>query len=222
MIEVSRTERLAALAEPHRLAVADALAQSDLSPTELSRATGQPSNLLAHHLRILEAAGVVRRRRSDADGRRTYLTLAWDDPIVAAAVAPVEAPPGRRVVFVCAGNSARSQMAASLLASHGIAAASAGTRPASALHPFAVAELQRHGLSPLAERPAALADIAREGDQVIAVCDHAYEALSPGRASRHWSVATTDGTREDMARAFEELSPRVERLARALTPGGPA
>lgn len=219
MIEASREARLAALAEPRRLAIADALAAGDLSPTELAAATGQPSNLLAHHLGALERAGVVRRRPSDADGRRTYLTLAWEDPIVAASVA-APSPGTGRVVFVCAGNSARSQMAASLLASLGADAASAGTRPADALHPLAVAELASRGLTPLADRPLPLADVLRPGDRVIAVCDTAYETLGADAAPVHWSIAATaGGDRGAFTRAFDDLAPRVERLAHALTTG---
>ena len=38
----------------------------------------EPSNLLAHHVKVLERAGVVTRHRSEGDRRRTYLTLAPD------------------------------------------------------------------------------------------------------------------------------------------------
>ena len=100
MIEASRAHAHAALAEPHRLAIVDALALGDLSPGELGERTGQSSNLLAHHLGVLESAGLVRRRRSDGDGRRSYLTLAWENPIVAATAGHGVAPHGARVVFV--------------------------------------------------------------------------------------------------------------------------
>ena len=101
MIEASRSAVHAALAEPHRLAIVDALALGDLSPAELGERTGQQSNLLAHHLGVLEAAHVVRRRRSEGDRRRAYLTLAWSNPIVAATVTRGLAPQGTRGVFVC-------------------------------------------------------------------------------------------------------------------------
>jgi ArsR family transcriptional regulator, arsenate/arsenite/antimonite-responsive transcriptional repressor / arsenate reductase (thioredoxin) len=63
--------------------------------------------LLAHHLRVLEQAGVITRRRSEGDRRRTYLQLA------PGALDPLAAPPARtarRVLFVCTANSARSHL----------------------------------------------------------------------------------------------------------------
>ncbi len=61
----------AALGDVHRLQVVDLLATTDLSSSELGAALGIPSNLLAHHLRTLEDAGLLTRRRSEGDGRRT-------------------------------------------------------------------------------------------------------------------------------------------------------
>ena len=65
----------AALGDVHRLQIVDLLAISDLSSSELGAATELPSNLLAHHVKTLEDAGLVTRRRSEGDGRRTYLSL---------------------------------------------------------------------------------------------------------------------------------------------------
>ena len=66
----------AALGDPGRLAIVDALLLGEASPTELQRLLDMPSNLLAHHVRTLEKVGVLTRHRSEADRRRTYLTLA--------------------------------------------------------------------------------------------------------------------------------------------------
>ena len=60
----------AALGDPGRLAVVDHLLAADASPSELQSMLSLPSNLVAHHLRVLEDAGVVQRRRSEADRRR--------------------------------------------------------------------------------------------------------------------------------------------------------
>lgn len=211
----------AALAEPRRLAIVDALALGDLSPGELGDRTGQPSNLLAHHVGVLESAGVVRRRSSDGDGRRSYLTLAWDNPIVAATAAHAAAPHGTRVVFVCSANSARSQMAASLLARHTHSpVASAGTEPAKAIHPLALAELKRRGLAPLASTPASAADVLTPKDLVVAVCDNAYEDLGPAHVALHWSVPDpAHGNADAFRAAFDDLTPRIGRLAEALSNG---
>lgn len=217
MVEASRIERLAALAERHRLAIVDALTLGDLAPTELGERVGLASNLLAHHLGTLEAAGIVRRRRSDGDGRRTYLTLAWDDAVVAAVAAEPHVRAGRRVVFVCTGNSARSQMAASLLDALGLPAASAGSHPADEVNPLAIAELVSHGLVPLAETPRDVGDVITPDDLVVAVCDRAYEEIGHDRVGVHWSIPSpTDGDPAAFAETFASLRPRVERLADAL------
>ena len=75
----------AALAEPVRLAIVDRLGLGDASPGELGASVGLGSNLLAHHLKVLEEAGVIRRVRSEGDRRRSYVQLCLDDPIVWAA-----------------------------------------------------------------------------------------------------------------------------------------
>src|SRR6478735_9534822 len=122
-----------ALGEPVRLAIVDRLGPGDASPGELAEAVGLGSNLLAHHLKVLEEAGVVRRVRSEGDKRRSYVQLCLDDPMIWAAAQagladlfPAGAVP--RVVFVCTANSARSQLAAARLnAISPVPAASAGT-----------------------------------------------------------------------------------------------
>ena len=65
----------AALADPARLRITDALSDGDASPKELGAMLAMPSNLLAHHLRVLEQAEIITRRRSEGDHRRTYLQL---------------------------------------------------------------------------------------------------------------------------------------------------
>ena len=117
----------AALADPARLAITDTLLAGDASPSELAGMLAMPSNLLAHHLHVLEQAGVITRRRSEGDRRRTYLRL------LPGALDPLAAPPARtarRVLFVCTANSARSHLAAALWRrASTVPAASAGTHP---------------------------------------------------------------------------------------------
>ncbi|SEJ41272.1 arsenate reductase/protein-tyrosine-phosphatase family protein [Demequina mangrovi] len=209
---------LGALADPHRLALVDALADSDLAPGELAERSGLASSLLAHHVRVLERAGVVVRRRSDADRRRSYLALVWS-PLVAAAVGARDGTPetpAARVVFSCTGNSARSQMAAALLAAERIVpVASGGTDPAVRIHPLALDELARRGLAPVSFAPARLDEVRRDGDLVVAVCDLAYEECG---GDVHWSVPdpAVEGTSRAFAAAFDALAPRVRRLAADL------
>ncbi|MGA8245354.1 MAG: ArsR family transcriptional regulator, partial [Nocardioides sp.] len=134
---VARRVRLhAALADPGRLRIVDALSLGDASPSDLRRELGMASNLLAHHLRTLERAALIVRHRSEADRRRTYLQLDHErlhDLLPDSYRTDLTAP---RVVFVCTANSARSQLAAALW-NHAsdVPATSAGTHPAGSVAP---------------------------------------------------------------------------------------
>ena len=75
-----RAARHAALGDPARLAIVDELARSDRAPVELRRLVGLESNLLAHHLDVLEGVGMISRSRSSGDGRRRYAHLLPDSP----------------------------------------------------------------------------------------------------------------------------------------------
>ncbi len=106
----SRARQHAALGDPVRLAIADELARSDRAPVELRERFGLESNLLAHHLDVLEAAGLdrplaVEWRRAPA--------LRPPPPRGLPARASRAVRP-RRALFVCTHNSARSQLAAAL------------------------------------------------------------------------------------------------------------
>jgi protein-tyrosine-phosphatase/DNA-binding transcriptional ArsR family regulator len=221
MVELNRIEVLAALAEPRRLEIVDALALDDLSPKELSARTGQQPSLLAHHLSWLERSGVAHRRRSDGDARRSYFTLAWDNPIVAATAAHGHMRGDARVVFICSANSARSQFAASLFASYtDLPVTSAGTVPAARVHPLAQKALLTAGLTPLSDRPQQASDVLREGDIVIAVCDQAFEELGRDRIDLHWSIPDpAAGAPAGFTTALNTINPRVARLADVLTIG---
>src|SRR6201990_800585 len=137
----------AALADPARLAITDTLLAGDASPSELAGMLAMPSNLLAHHLHVLEQAGVITRRRSEGDRRRTYLRL------VPSALHPLARPP-RGWLFVCTANSARSHLAAALWRrASTIPAASAGTHPGPTIDPGAIAAARRHRLPLPRPRP---------------------------------------------------------------------
>jgi protein-tyrosine-phosphatase len=205
----------AALSEPARLAIADALSFGDASPSELQQALGMPSNLLAHHLNVLEGAGVLTRTRSEADRRRTYLRLVAGLP---ESLAPTGGRRVRRVVFVCTRASARSQLASSLWRQASrIPAVAAGTHPADRINPGAIDTAQRHALPLPRLRPKQLEQIRRASDLVITVCDHAHEELG-GLPDLHWSVPdpVPIGTRAAFDSALDELSRRVTDLAPRL------
>jgi ArsR family transcriptional regulator, arsenate/arsenite/antimonite-responsive transcriptional repressor / arsenate reductase (thioredoxin) len=223
----SRAQMHAALGEPVRLAAAEHLLLTDASPGELSATLGLSSNLMAHHLGVLENAGLIRRVRSEGDGRRSYLQLRLDVPEVAALFVPANAVATRlgrppRVVFVCTHNSARSQLAAATWAHlSDTPVRSAGTHPAARVHPRAVKAAKRHGLGLAHARTAYLRDVVESSDLVISVCDNAFEELAgvpSGRPSLHWAVPDPVAESTDAAfeAAYEQIHRRVEQLAVAL------
>ena len=201
----------AALGDPVRLQIVDRLALADRSPVELQAELGVASNLMAHHLRALEHAGLISRRRSEADRRRSYLRLERA-ALNGLALGPTTA--ARRVVFVCTANSARSHLADALWRkASAIPSASAGTHPADRVARGAVSAARRHGLDLGDATPRALASVMRPGDLLITVCDRAHEELGGG--GLHWSIPdpVAVGTRHAFEEAFELLSERVEELA---------
>src|SRR5690606_26476834 len=88
----------AALADPARLRIVDVLSLGDASPSELAEILAAPSNLVAHHLGVLEREGVVSRKKSEADRRRNYVQLV---PGALDHIAPRDQRSVARVVFVC-------------------------------------------------------------------------------------------------------------------------
>ncbi|MEU8256605.1 helix-turn-helix domain-containing protein [Micromonospora inaquosa] len=208
----------AALGDPARLAVVDALTLGDASPGEIAHDLGMPTNLVAHHVKVLSEAGLVVRSRSEGDRRRTYLRLR---PDALTTLTPTPLTGVGRVVFVCTRNSARSQLAAALWSDRThTSTASAGTQPAERVHPRAVAVAHRHGLPLNPTGTAHVADIVRDDDLLIAVCDNAHEELTgPIRPRLHWSVP--DPARVDTDAAFEaafvDLAARIDRVAPVVT-----
>jgi ArsR family transcriptional regulator, arsenate/arsenite/antimonite-responsive transcriptional repressor / arsenate reductase (thioredoxin) len=205
----------AALADPARLRITDALCDGDASPKQLGAMLAMPSNLLAHHLRVLEQAGIITRRRSEGDRRRSYLQLI---PGVLESLAGPAARTAPRVLFVCTANSARSHLAAALWRqASSIPAASAGTHPAAAIDPGAIDAATRHGLPLPRRRPRHIADVRHDGDLVVTVCDLAYEELGD-LAAVHWSVPdpVPVGDPGSFDAALAELVHRVERFAPRL------
>jgi protein-tyrosine-phosphatase len=205
-----------ALADPHRLAIVDALALGDRTPHELGELAGLPTNLLAHHLRVLDEAGLVERRASSGDRRRRYVVLRPDR---LPGLLPAPAVAAGMVLFVCTHNSARSQFAAALWRSRaGGGADSAGTDPADRVHPAAVRAARRLGVELGRSTPKGYDAVPAIPGLVVSVCDRAREAGAPFEAATlHWSVPdpVADGRAAAFAAAFAEISERVERLAAA-------
>ena len=200
----------AALGEPARLALVDDLLCSDRSPKELSQRHGLSSNLLAHHLDVVEAAGLIERFVSAGDRRRKYVRLVrsalptWGAPLLSA----------RPVLFLCTHNSARSQLASALWAARvGGIADSAGTHPAPRVHRGAVAAARRAGLQLGDALPKMVGRIAST-TQVITVCDRAHEELTPAAGWWHWSIPDPVelGTPAAFDAALADLDARITSL----------
>lgn len=219
---VARARVHAALGEPARLAIVDRLLLGDASPGEIARELGLATNLVAHHVKLLAAAGVLERSRSEGDHRRTYLRLV---PSVLDGLGPAGTVRAPRVVFVCTHNSARSQLATVLWRRRsGVPATSAGTEPAGHVHPLAVAAAREHGLSLSRARTTHVDAVVRPDDLVVAVCDNAHEHLGDQAPARlHWSVPDPARVGTDAAfdRALRDLADRVDRLAPAVEGGEP-
>ncbi|QHK19993.1 helix-turn-helix domain-containing protein [Pseudarthrobacter psychrotolerans] len=211
----ARVAKHAALADPARLRIVDLLTLGDLSPTELQAELGMPSNLLSHHLRTLEGAGLATRHRSEADRRRSYIRLAEG---ALEGLAPGREHGASRVLFVCTRNSARSQLAAALWNQvSGIPSASAGTHPADRIAPGAIHVANRHGIALADLAPRRLDAVASDEDFVVTVCDNAHEEI-PNLRGIHWSVPDPlrlntedafEGAFTDIARRVSDLAPRL-------------
>jgi len=225
-IEAMNTERTselerraavhAALADPARLLIIDTLRVGDASPSELAAMLAMPSNLLAHHVKVLESEDLITRRRSDGDRRRLYLQLV-PGALDAVTSGPMRRP--RRVLFVCTANSARSHLAAALWRrASKVPATSGGTHPGVRIDPGAITAAKRHGLPLRRIRPTLIADVQAYGDLVITVCDLAHEELGE-LVDVHWSVPdpVVSGSAAAFDKALDELTRRVGDLASLLS-----
>jgi ArsR family transcriptional regulator, arsenate/arsenite/antimonite-responsive transcriptional repressor / arsenate reductase (thioredoxin) len=213
-----RAARHAALGDPIRLSIVDELVGSDRTPFELGRLTGVGSNLLAHHLDVLEGVGLITRSRSSGDARRRYVHLRRETLTTMSTGSRIAAQP---VLFLCTHNSARSQLAAVLWSRLTAQSAdSAGTHPAARVHPGAVAAARRAGMDLGDRRPRLLDETIIRDRLVVTVCDRAHEELEPGPSWLHWSVA--DPVAAPSKAAFDatvaDLSERIMSLVEVSSP----
>ena len=236
------------IAEPLRWRLIDELGRSDRRVGELCELVGKPQSLVSYHLRELRTGGLVTARQSAADGRDTYyqgnigrlvdvLTATGTalHPAVRLACLEADTPTvgrGRkpRVLFLCTGNSTRSQMAEALLVHRtrgAIAARSGGSHP-KPLHPNAVRVMAERGIDISAHRSKHLDRfIGERFDRVITLCDKVREVCPdfPGQPiTAHWSMAdpAADSSDDDtcyhaFVRTADEIEMRVELLTAQLT-----
>jgi protein-tyrosine-phosphatase len=238
---------LGLLGDPLRWRLVVELGRSDRRVGELVQLVDKPQNLVSYHLRELRKGGLVTSRRSAADGRDTYyrgelgrcaevlaaaggaLHPAIDLVASAPELEPRRRGPRPRVLFLCTGNSARSQIAEALVEhmSRGtIVARSAGSAP-KPLHPNAVRVLAERGIDISGKRSKHLDRFAGERfDRVVTLCDKVREVCPrfPGKPSMaHWSMADPsaeggdpDATYRAFVRTAHEIEQRVGWLIAEL------
>jgi arsenate reductase len=127
----------------------------------------------------------------------------------------------KRVLFLCTGNSARSQIAEALLRHLGgedYEAFSAGTKPQSEVNPFAIEVLKERGIPTEGLYPKLVQEFVKlEIDLVITVCDNAKQTCPhfPGaKRMDHWSLkdpAAFQGTYDEILFVFRETRDEIER-----------
>ena len=125
-----------------------------------------------------------------------------------------------RVLFLCTGNSARSQMAEAIVNARlgdQWQAVSAGTKPAGYIHPKALQALHEIGIEH--EGRSKSVDEFRDADfdLVVTVCDSAAEEcpvwLGKGKRTHHSfsDPAKVQGTDEEAMRAFRSVRDAIAR-----------
>ena len=200
---------LRAAGHPLRWRLMGELAMSDRQVQELTARVGQPQNLVSYHLGQLRKAQLVTARRSSADGRDSYYRLDLSrcaallaatggtlHPALRLTTPPPPAPSARepvRVLFLCTGNSSRSQMAEALLRQRAdtVQVYSAGSHP-KPVHPDAVAVMAGYGIDLTTARSKHLDEFTgRRFDYVITLCDRVREVcpdFPDHPRAVHWSV----------------------------------
>ena len=248
--DVGPAEFLQLAGHPLRWRLLSELARSDRLVHELTGLVGEAQNLVSYHLGKLRDGRLVSARRSSADRRDTYygLDLARIGGLLSATGGALHpglrlTPPSRddaligpaRVLFLCTGNSARSQMAEALVRARSggaVEAVSAGSHPRP-VHPNAVRVMrEEHGLD-LARHASKHLDVVvgQRFDWVISLCDRVREVCPefPGHPETiHWSIANpaTGDTDEVTYPLFQqtaaELATRIEFLLAVLADRTPA
>jgi ArsR family transcriptional regulator, arsenate/arsenite/antimonite-responsive transcriptional repressor / arsenate reductase (thioredoxin) len=224
---------------PIRWRLLQELVRSDRAVVELTELLETPQSLVSYHLRELRAGELVSMRRSSADRRDSYyrVNLERCGALLQAAGgalhpglrlvpgAPSLHPSGRRsrrprrVLFLCTGNSARSQIAEALLEHQSkgtVEAASAGSNP-KPLHANAVRVMKRRGIDISANRTKHLDEfVSQRFDFVITLCDRVREVCPefPGHPDLvHWSIpdpAREGSTARASYPAFERTASELE------------
>lgn len=138
-----------------------------------------------------------------------------------------------KVLFLCTGNQARSQMAEALLNARNcrnFKVTSAGSKPKPAVHPLAARVLSERCIDISSVSPK---DVARfthiEFDYVITLCDNARDVcpVFPGDGEKiHWSIpdpAAASGKEEERLETFraarDDIDRRIDRFVEGIHKG---
>jgi len=227
------------------------LARGDRVVSELTDLVGEPQNLVSYHLGKLRDAGLVSARRSSADRRDAYYTvdLTRAGDLMSSTGGALHpglrlTPPSRggavprkvSVLFLCTGNSARSQMAEALVRARSggtVKAFSAGSHP-KPLHRNAVRVMrEEHGIDLAGHTAKHLDRFANQRfDWVISLCDRVREVCPefPHQPETiHWSIPDPAAGQADDAASYPvfqqtaaELDTRIGFLLAVLTDRPPA
>lgn len=241
----------ATLGHPDRLAVFRLLmrfAPHGARPTEIAEALHLKQNTLSHHLADLVASDLV---TVDRQGRSLYyaVNLPRAEALIGYLaldvgrarpdlLSPLDAPPrevassdqGFNVLFICSGNSARSILAEALLRDLGegrFHAHSAGTRPGTALNPFALDVLSRNGHAVGDMRSKHVSEFQQPDaptmDFVFTVCDTAAAEECPPWPGQpitgHWGLpdpVKATGTDAERALVFAQTYAALRRRIAAF------
>lgn len=242
--DIAPPEFLQLAGHPLRWRLLSELARSDRMVHELTGLVGEPQNLVSYHLGKLRDGRLVSAHRSSADRRDSYywLDLTRVGSLLSAAGGALHpglrlTPPPRgeaqaapvKVLFLCTGNSARSQMAEALaqaMSGGAIDAYSAGSHPRP-VHANAVRVMREaHGLD-LSGHVSKSLDLfeGQSFDWVISLCDKVREVCPPFPGHPeviHWSIANpADGDPDDVTyplfqQTAAELATRIGYLLAVL------
>jgi len=134
--------------------------------------------------------------------------------------------PKQRVLILCTGNSARSQMAEGLLrhdAGDRFEVLSAGTKPTQ-VRPEAITVMQELGIDISCHRSKSVDDFAgQDFDYVVTVCDNAKAScpvFPAGTRQIHWSFddpAAVEGSQEERLVAFRRIRSELRERLRELS-----
>ena len=129
----------------------------------------------------------------------------------------------KRVLFVCTGNSARSQMAEGFARAMGMEAFSAGTHPKDSVHPMAIAVMAEKGIDISHHQPKPLdLEFVKTVDLIVTVCGEADKecAQLPLPVPKiHWNLpdpAKEAGDENERLQAFRKVRDEIERLVGQL------